>query len=200
MLQFFNKKKNKSVSESESEKPKSKPDYDLLLKFQLIGNSNVGKNEYLKLIADDNNRENYISKIGVDFVIKTITHNNNKLIKIQIWDTDGQERFITIDNPSFFRGAHGIIIFFDITNLDSFNNAKTWIQQIERNTPKTVSKILIGTRCHLTENRLVTSLEAQTFVNPFSIPYIEISIETLINIEQSYMTLLENILLNLPKK
>ncbi|WBY58514.1 ras-related protein Rab-1B [Plasmodium yoelii yoelii] len=104
--------------------------YDSLFKILLIGDSGVGKSCLLLRFADDTYTDSYISTIGVDFKIKTIEI-DDKIIKLQIWDTAGQERFRTITS-SYYRGAQGIIIVYDVTDRDSFNNVKNWIIEIEK--------------------------------------------------------------------
>uniref|UniRef100_A0A8C0GKU7 Uncharacterized protein n=1 Tax=Chelonoidis abingdonii TaxID=106734 RepID=A0A8C0GKU7_CHEAB len=92
------------------------PEYDYLFKLLLIGDSGVGKSCLLLRFADDNYTDSYISTIGVDFKIRTIEL-EGKTIKLQIWDTAGQERFRTITS-SYYRGAHGIIIVYDVTDQE----------------------------------------------------------------------------------
>eukprot|EP00397_Hematodinium_sp_SG-2012_P055492 GEMP01067782.1.p1 GENE.GEMP01067782.1~~GEMP01067782.1.p1 ORF type:complete len:243 (+),score=21.20 GEMP01067782.1:73-801(+) len=106
------------------------PEYDYLFKLLLIGDSGVGKSCLLLRFADNTYTESYISTIGVDFKIRTIEQ-EGKVVKLQIWDTAGQERFRTITS-SYYRGAHGIIIVYDVTDRESFNNVKHWIEQIGR--------------------------------------------------------------------
>ncbi|PWS22812.1 hypothetical protein DKP78_16425, partial [Enterococcus faecium] len=89
------------------------PEYDYLFKLLLIGDSGVGKSCLLLRFADDSYLDSYISTIGVDFKIRTVEQ-DGKTIKLQIWDTAGQERFRTITS-SYYRGAHGIIIVYDVT-------------------------------------------------------------------------------------
>merc|ERR1711869_194809 len=100
-------------------------EYDYLFKLLLIGDSGVGKSCLLLRFADDTYTETYISTIGVDFKIRTIEI-EGKVIKLQIWDTAGQERFRTITS-SYSRGAHGIIVVYDITDEDSFTAVARWI-------------------------------------------------------------------------
>ena len=101
-----------------------------MLKFLLIGNSGVGKSCLLFRFADEIWYENYVTTIGVDFKIKTLEI-NGKAIKLQIWDTAGQERFRNITS-SYYRGAAGIMVVYDITDIESFNNLKVWMGEIDK--------------------------------------------------------------------
>ena len=93
---------------------------------------------------DDKWTDSYISTIGVDFKIRTIEL-DGKTIKLQIWDTAGQERFRTISS-TYYRGAHGIIVVYDITNMDSFKNVKRWLTEIDKYARDNVSKLLVGNK------------------------------------------------------
>ncbi|KAF6030687.1 RAB10 [Bugula neritina] len=94
----------------------AKKTYDLLFKLLLIGDSGVGKTCLLFRFSDDAFNTTFISTIGIDFKIKTVDLGGKK-IKLQIWDTAGQERFHTI-TTSYYRGAMGIILVYDITIKD----------------------------------------------------------------------------------
>merc|ERR1719498_1876386 len=91
-----------------------------LLKILLIGNSGVGKSCLLMRYVENNFTTNFFNTIGVDFKMKTININDQE-VKLQIWDTAGQERFRTI-TCNYYRGAHGVVIVYDITDRDSFES------------------------------------------------------------------------------
>ena len=105
-------------------------DYDYLFKMLIIGNSGVGKSCLLLRYAENSFNENFFNTIGVDFKLKTVKHEND-VIKLQIWDTAGQERFRTL-TASYYRGAQGIIIVYDVTDRETFDNVRTWINEIEK--------------------------------------------------------------------
>lgn len=163
------------------------PEYDFLFKLLLIGDSGVGKSCLLLRFADDTYTESYISTIGVDFKIRTIEL-DGKTIKLQIWDTAGQERFRTITS-SYYRGAHGIIVVFDVTDLESFNNVKQWLHEIDRYASENVNKLLVGNKCDLTSKRAVTTEQAKEFADSLGIEYLETSAKNATNVEKAFTTM-----------
>ena len=100
-------------------------DYDHLFKLLIIGDSGVGKSSLLVRFADNTFSGNYITTIGVDFKIRTINVNGER-VKLQIWDTAGQERFRTITS-TYYRGTHGVIVVYDVTSGESFVNVKRYV-------------------------------------------------------------------------
>ena len=148
-------------------------EYDYLFKLLLIDDSGMGKSCLLLRFADDSYLESYISTIEVDFMnvyvvvlarvisrpcdlkIRTVEQ-DEKMIKLQIWDTAGQERFRTITS-SYYRGAHGIIVVYDVTDQESFNNVKQWLNEINRYASENVNKLLVGNKCDLTTRRVVST-------------------------------------------
>ncbi|KAG7669917.1 hypothetical protein Ndes2526B_g06289 [Nannochloris sp. 'desiccata'] len=165
----------------------SNPEYDYLFKLLLIGDSGVGKSCLLLRFADDTYTESYISTIGVDFKIRTVEL-DGKVIKLQIWDTAGQERFRTITS-SYYRGAHGIIVVFDVTDQESFNNVKQWLNEIDRYANESVNKLLVGNKSDLTTKRAVEYNTAKAFADEIGVPYIETSAKNANNVEQAFMTM-----------
>ncbi len=164
-------------------------DYDYLFKLLLIGDSGVGKSCILLRFTEDSYSEAFISTIGVDFKIKTIEL-EGKIIKLQIWDTAGQERFRTITS-SYYRGAHGIIIVFDITDLESFENIKQWLIEINKYAFNNVCKILVGNKSDLDYRRMVYS--GKEYAESLNIPYIETSAKNSDNIDKLFYNISKQI-------
>eukprot|EP01018_Ginkgo_biloba_P023607 Gb_37705 [translate_table: standard] len=162
-------------------------EFDYLFKVLLIGDSAVGKSCLLLRFADDSFVDSYISTIGVDFKIRTVEL-DRKTIKLQIWDTAGQERFKTITS-SYYRGAHGIIIVYDVTDMESFNNVKHWLSEIDRYASENVNKLLVGNKCDLTEKRVVDQQMAKSLADEVGIPFLEASAKDATNVEQAFLTM-----------
>lgn len=160
---------------------------DYLFKLLLIGDSGVGKSCLLLRFADDSYVESYISTIGVDFKIRTVEQ-DGKTIKLQIWDTAGQERFRTITS-SYYRGAHGIIIVYDVTDEESFNNVKQWLSEINRYANENVNKLLVGNKCDLTANKVVSTETGKALADEIGIPFLETSAKSSTNVEQAFLTM-----------
>ena len=160
---------------------------DYLFKLLLIGDSGVGKSCLLLRFADDTYTESYISTIGVDFKIRTIEL-DGKTIKLQIWDTAGQERFRTITS-SYYRGAHGIIVVYDITDAPTFTNVKQWLGEIERYACENVNKLLVGNKSDLKDKRKVDEATAKDFADSLGIPFLETSAKCSTNVEQAFITM-----------
>mmetsp|Transcript_1055 Transcript_1055/g.1098 ORF Transcript_1055/g.1098 Transcript_1055/m.1098 type:complete len:204 (+) Transcript_1055:138-749(+) len=162
-------------------------EYDYLFKLLLIGDSGVGKSCLLLRFADDTYTESYISTIGVDFKIRTVEL-DGKTIKLQIWDTAGQERFRTITS-SYYRGAHGIIVVYDVTDAESFNNVKQWLHEIDRYASENVNKLLVGNKSDLTSKRAVSFDQGKEFADSLGIEFLETSAKNATNVEKAFMTM-----------
>merc|ERR1711865_208995 len=163
------------------------PEYDHLFKLLLIGDSGVGKSCLLLRFADDTYAESYISTIGVDFKIKTVSL-DGQTIKLQIWDTAGQERFRTITS-SYYRGAHGIIVVYDVTELDTFHAVERWMTEIERFAGPDVNKMLVGNKCDMVSKKVVDLATAQEFADQHKLHFFETSAKDNQNVEKAFLDL-----------
>ena len=166
---------------------KGSEDYEFIFKVLLLGNSNVGKSSIFLRFVDDIWNDTFVTTIGVDFKIKTFDIDEKK-IKMQIWDTAGQERFKNII-ASYYRGAHGILLLYDVTDRDSFKNLNNWLIEIEKNANKNVLKILIGNKTDLEDKRVISYNQGKEFADNYGLKFIETSAKKNININEAFETL-----------
>lgn len=166
--------------------PKAFP-YDHLFKLLMIGDAGVGKSSMLLRFTDDSFDEHIQSTIGVDFKVKHLNV-SGKRIKLTIWDTAGQERFRTI-TTSYFRGAQGILLVYDVTDRRSFESIRNWVSQIQQHADVHVNKILVGNKCDMLDEKVVSTEEGQKLAKEFGIDFWEASAKNDINVEQSFISI-----------
>ncbi|XP_014253622.1 ras-related protein Rab-35 [Cimex lectularius] len=166
-------------------------EYDHLFKLLIIGDSGVGKSSLLLRFADNTFTGNYITTIGVDFKIRTIDLEGEK-VKLQIWDTAGQERFRTITS-TYYRGTHGVIVVYDVTSGSSFANVKRWLLEIEQNC-EVVNRILVGNKNDTPDQKVVLTEDAQRFADQMNIQLFETSAKENLNVEEMFMAITKQVL------
>ena len=139
----------------------------------------------MKRITDNEFKETYELTIGVEFgsiLFKT----ENKVLKLQIWDTAGQENFKSI-TKIFYRGTHCVFLSYDISRDTTFHNALKWLNEVRQNSGSDVIVFLVGTQCDKDESRAVTEEQAKEFVEKHNLDYfIETSSKTNHNIEKLF--------------
>jgi len=140
----------------------------------------------------------FVNFSGIDFKIKTVELGGKK-IKLQIWDTAGQERFHTI-TTSYYRGANGIMLVYDITNAKSFENISKWLRNIEEHASEDVEKMLLGNKCDMEEKRIISKERGETIAREHGIKFFETSAKSNINIETAFLALATDILHKTPMK
>jgi len=169
-------------------------DYDYLFKVLLLGDSGVGKTSLILRYTDETFNSKLVNSIGVDFKMKK-KEIDGKVIKVQIWDTAGHERFRAI-TYSYYRGANAIIIVFDLTEDKSFLSIRDWLKQIDKYASKNVFKFLVGNKSDLQHKRLVSFEDAKKFADELNIPYFETSAKEGININELFDSSIKSFLLN----
>lgn len=158
--------------------------YDYLLKFLLVGDSDVGKQEILSGLEDGSSESPFCS--GSAYKTTTILL-DGKRVKLQLWDTSGQGRFCTIIR-SYSRGAQGILLVYDITNKWSFDGIDRWLKEVEEHAPG-VPKVLVGNRLHLAFKRQISTREAEAYANKNQMAFFEVSPLCNFNIRESFTEL-----------
>ena len=161
--------------------------YDLLYKLLMIGDSGVGKSSLLLRFASDQFDDSYMTTVGLDFKVRTVEV-EGKVVKLQMWDTAGQERFRTITS-SYYRGAQGIIVVFDVTDAKSFKSVKAWMSEIDRYAGDGVVRLLVGNKTDLVDERAVTAEDAQALAKEQSMRFIETSAKVSTGVGDAFMGL-----------
>lgn len=159
-------------------------EYDYLFKLLLIGDSGVGKSCILLRFADDTFSDSYISTIGVDFKIRTLMI-NNKQVKLQIWDSAGQERFRTL-TTAYYRSAHGILVVYDVNDRETFFHIENWIEEVSRYAASDVNRVLVGNKCDVLNKREVEYETARLFAAKLGISFTEASAKDRTNIDKVF--------------
>ncbi|KAG1683016.1 Ras-related protein Rab-40C [Nymphon striatum] len=160
--------------------------YDYLLKFLLVGDSDVGKHEIIHDLEDGSLDSPYTSTSDIAYKTTTILL-DGKRVKLQLWDTSGQGRFCTIIR-SYSRGAQGILLVYDITNKWSFDGIDRWLRECDEHAPG-VPKILIGNRLHLAFKRQVSENIAECYAMRNDMMFLEVSPLCDFNIVESFAEL-----------
>jgi len=160
------------------------------LKMLLVGDSGVGKSCLLLRFSDGTFTHSFMPTIGIDFKVRNVNI-EGKDIKLQLWDTAGQERFRTI-TAAYYRGGHGVVLVYDVTDINSFNHVKNWMKSIEQHASQGVNKILVGNKADMADKRVVTTEQGQQLADRY-IRFYETSAKTGQNVEDMFMMLAKEI-------
>ena len=155
---------------------------EFLYKILLLGDTSVGKTCFLMRYTDNTFQEIHISTIGLDYKLKNVQLEDGKIVKIQIWDTAGQDRFRSI-TKNYYKGAHGIILIYDVTDKKTYENVKAWIEQIREEVSDNVTIILVGNKIDDFEGRKVKKEEGEKAAKEFGLSFFECSAKTGENID-----------------
>ena len=171
--------------------------YDKLFRYIIVGDMAVGKSCILLQFTDNKFRVQHELTIGVEFGAKTIEL-NNKTIKIQIWDTAGQEQFQAITR-TYYKGAIGALLVYDITRRDTFTHVTKWLEEVKSNSSKSICVILIGNKKDLEDKRQVTYEEGESFAKENGLMFLETSAKTAYNVVEAFNLSAQAIMNNIEK-
>eukprot|EP01017_Pseudomicrothorax_dubius_P048537 TRINITY_DN884_c0_g1_i1.p1 TRINITY_DN884_c0_g1~~TRINITY_DN884_c0_g1_i1.p1 ORF type:complete len:205 (+),score=36.41 TRINITY_DN884_c0_g1_i1:176-790(+) len=169
--------------------PKS-DSYDYLVKLLIIGDSGVGKTCVLLRYCENKFESTHMVTVGIDFKIKTLMVDDKRL-KLQIWDTAGQEKFKTI-TQTFFKGALGIIIAYSCDSRESFKNVENWLRQINTSAGESIVKILIANKCDV-PTRAVDYNEGFSLAQKYNMKFFETSAKNNTNIAEAFQAIARDI-------
>ncbi|KAF2073646.1 hypothetical protein CYY_005031 [Polysphondylium violaceum] len=159
--------------------------YEYIFKYIIIGDMGVGKSCLLHQFTENKFVPDSPHTIGVEFGTRIVDVNNKK-IKLQIWDTAGQERFRAVTR-SYYRGAAGALLVYDITRRITYNHLTTWLTDARNLTNPNTVIMLIGNKKDLEGQRDVTYEEASAFAKQNGLIFVESSAKTGENVEEAFL-------------
>ena len=159
--------------------------FDYLLKYIIIGDAAVGKSNLLLRYCHGQFKPEYQLTIGVEFGAKNVQI-NNKILRIQIWDTAGQENFRSITR-AYYKNSVCALVVYDISSRDTFNNVSTWIEDCKNQSPKTIFMALVGNKCDLNDKRQVSYDEGKDLAERNDMMFFETSAKDGINVEEIFL-------------
>ena len=146
---------------------------DCIMKIVLIGDSAVGKTNILLRYTKDDFHSHTKPTIGTDFASKVINL-NGLTVKVQFWDTAGQEKYKSLSS-SYYREAHGVILIYDITKRETFEHCDRWLSDLEANATGSYEVLLVGNKLDLVSKRQVLKEEAENFAKARKMKFMEVS-------------------------
>ena len=169
-------------------------DFDFTIKLLIVGDTCVGKTNFISVFMGNTFSENYMTTSGIDLKTTKIEIRNKK-IRIQLWDTAGQEKYRAITKTLFLK-VQGILILYDITKEISFNHLKDWIKSIREECGSQIQLLIVGNKSDLNESRIIEKEKALAYAEEEKIKYIETSSKTGENIQKAISLLCEKIIDN----
>ena len=185
------------MSQSQIEEDESTSSYDEKIKIMVIGETRVGKTALIKKYVKNEFGVVYLTTVGIDFQEKIINV-EDKSVKLQIWDTAGEERFRNIAK-NYFHSSDGFLLVYDISWRDSFDKLNFWLEQIKLNAPEHTKCIVAGNKCDLEEKREINKNEGEDFSKENNINFFETSAKDGINVNEIFQDLANEIIKDFKK-
>ena len=169
---------------------------EVIIKLVIIGDSMVGKSNFLYRFVEGAFNAVHVSTLGFDFKSKIYFMKNlNKKIKFFVWDTAGQEKYMSI-NKSLFQRVQGIILMYDISDESSFNNLSNWIK-LMKEYANNLPFILVGNKSDLQDKRKIHFEKGENFAKLNEIKFLEISSKSGENVDKCFEVIGEIVMYNL---
>jgi len=165
--------------------------YKYLFKYIIVGDTAVGKSCLLLQFTDKRFQPVHDLTIGVEFGSRTITVNNQQ-VKLQIWDTAGQEKFRSITR-SYYRDAAGALLVYDITRRETFDHLTAWLEDCRKYSSQDTTIMLIGNKADLEHSRVVQTEEGKKFAEENGLFFLETSSKTAQNVEEAFINVANDI-------
>ena len=169
-------------------------DFDYTIKLLVVGDSSVGKTNFITQFIENKFNQTYMTTSGMDLKTSSIVVKNKK-IRVQLWDTAGQEKYRAITKNLFLK-VQGALVVYDITNDNSFTNLKTWVKSIKEECGKSMQMIIVGNKCDLDDQRVIEKEKALEYAEEEKVEYIETSSKTGENVQKAISQLCEKVLEN----
>jgi Ras-related protein Rab-8A len=158
-----------------------------VLKILVIGDSGVGKSCLLLRFASDTFQPSYMPTIGIDFRVKDCELEGRKA-KVQVWDTAGQDRFYSITR-AYYRGAHGVMIVYDVTDPKSFRNVERWMRSLDTHASESVNRVLIANKSDVHDKRVIDTEKGRALAEKYGVKFFEVSAKSGDGVEDAFETL-----------
>jgi len=189
MGSLLNKKKNrKKINDKQKIQEEEKKEIKIsinAIKLALLGDSAVGKSSIIQSFLNLEFAAEYITNIGAEKFERKLCLKNGKEVKLILFDTAGQERFRSIALKTA-QSVHGVIIAFDVTDINSFNNLEGWLQEIKEKCSEGISIFLFANKVDIENSRKVSREEIEAFAKAKDLEYFEISARNKIGIDEGF--------------
>ena len=166
--------------------------YNYLFKYIIVGDTAVGKSCLLLQFTDKRFQAIHDLTIGVEFGSRNVSLDGQE-IKLQIWDTAGQEKFRSITH-SYYRGAVGALLVYDITRRETFEHVTTWLDDCKKYSNQDITIMLIGNKADLENSRDVSREEGESFAAKNGIFFLETSSKTSKNVDDAFINVAKDVL------